>query len=320
MNTVLKSILFAGALAFGISTQASGTKTDSPRTQFLTTEGGAIAYDDTEGSGQLVIALPGMGDLRHQYRYLRPFLSHAGYRVVTMDVRGQGESSVEWSDYSAHAAARDVLALMNKLGATSAIVIGNSFAAGAAAWAAHLAPEKIKGIVLIGPIMRDLPTSPWVNALVKIGFMGPWRNWFWMTYWDSLFPAQRPADYDQYRARLKNSLREPGRMQTLRTMVSLSKADTEAILGKIRTPSLIVMGTRDADFQAPAKEAELLASRLHADVVLAEGAGHYPHTEMPEEVGPKIVAFIQQLKRSDSLGTMAAVRSRPESRPKVHER
>lgn len=296
MNTVLKSILFAGALAFGIPTHAADTKTPSARTQFLATEGGTIAYDDTEGSGPLVIALPGMGDLRQQYRYLRPFLISAGYRVVTMDVRGQGESSVEWADYSGHAAARDVLALMNKLRAPSAIVIGNSFAAGAAAWAAHLAPEKIKGIVLIGPIVRDIPTSPWVNGLVKIGFMGPWRNWFWMTYWDSLFPAQKPVDHEQYRARLKKNLSEPGRMQALRTMASLSKADTDSVVGKAHTPCLIVMGTKDADFQKPAKEAELLASRFQASVQLIEGAGHYPHTEMPGRVAPKIVEFLLPLK------------------------
>ena len=60
---------------------------------FLTVGEGRIAYDDTGGDGPLVIAIPDMGDLRSEYRALRPLLQQAGYRVVTMDVRGHGETS-----------------------------------------------------------------------------------------------------------------------------------------------------------------------------------------------------------------------------------
>ena len=71
--------------------------------KFLAVEGGKIGFDDTGGNGKLIIAIPGLGDLRSEYRLLRPMLQQAGYRVVTMDVRGFGETSAPWSDYSAHA-------------------------------------------------------------------------------------------------------------------------------------------------------------------------------------------------------------------------
>jgi pimeloyl-ACP methyl ester carboxylesterase len=297
MKSLITSRLAVGTLTSSIwPLAATANSTSDANTRFLATEDGSIAYDDTGGAGPLIIALPGMGDLRQQYRHLRPYLTKAGYRVVTMDVRGQGESSVQWNDYSAHAAGRDVLALMRDLQAPSAIVIGNSFAAGAAAWASNLAPDRIRGMVLIGPIMRNIPMSPWIAAVLKVGFMGPWRNWFWMTYWDSLFPTRKPTDHEQYRARLRHNLQETGRMRALQEMVGLSKADTGAILDKNRTPSLILMGTKDADFPEPAKEAELLAAKLQASVLLVEGAGHYPHTEMPGQVAPQIIAFLQQLK------------------------
>jgi pimeloyl-ACP methyl ester carboxylesterase len=70
-------------------------------TRFLEIEGGRIAYDDTGGDGFPIIALPGMGDLRAQYRHPSPALQKAGYRIITMDIRGFGESSAEWIDYSA---------------------------------------------------------------------------------------------------------------------------------------------------------------------------------------------------------------------------
>lgn len=36
------------------------------QTQFLQTEGGRIAFDDTGGTGPLVVGIPGMGDLRSE--------------------------------------------------------------------------------------------------------------------------------------------------------------------------------------------------------------------------------------------------------------
>ena len=265
-------------------------------TRYLDVDDGRIAYDDTGGAGPLVIALPGMGDLRAQYRYLRPYLTKAGFRVVTMDVRGQGESSASWNDYSARAAGRDVLALIRKLEVQSAFVVGNSFAAGAALWAGHEAPEKIRGAVLIGPILRNIPVAPWLKAVLDLGFAGPWRNWFWTSYWNSLFPSRKPGDHAQYRALLAAKLKEPGRFEALKTMVNLSKADTDAIIDSTTVPGLVVMGTKDGDFSDPAAEARRLASRLGAATLLVDGAGHYPHVEMPETAGPGIVAFLQKLK------------------------
>lgn len=93
-----------------------------------------------------------------------------------------------------------------------------------------------------------------------------------------------------------SNLNEPGRMHALQKIISLSKADTEASPGAVRTPSLIVMRSEDADFPLPRNEAELLASLLQASVFMVEDAGHYPHTEMPELVAPGIVAFLRQLK------------------------
>ncbi|MGO9173937.1 MAG: alpha/beta fold hydrolase [Rhodomicrobium sp.] len=263
--------------------------------KFLTRPEGRIAYDDTGGTGPLVIAIPGMGDLRGEYRYLRPLLARAGYRVVTFDVRGHGQSSVRWSDYSAHAVGQDALALIDELGAGPAAVIGTSFAAGSALWAAHDAPDKIRGIVMIGPILRDYPAPIYMKAAAAIGFAGPWRVSFWTWYWDSLFTMHKPADHEAYRAALAANLHELGRMDALRAMVELSKADTEAILGRVQKPALIIMGTRDKDFGDAAAEAKSLALRAGAKLTLVEGAGHYPQVEAPETAGPRIAEFIGTL-------------------------
>jgi pimeloyl-ACP methyl ester carboxylesterase len=267
---------------------------ERPTLQFRTDDG-TIGFDDTGGSGPMVIAVPGMCDLRGEYRYLTPHLTAAGYRVVTADVRGHGASSARWDDYSAHTVAQDILALMTHLGQNRATVIGTSFSAGAALWAEHDAPGRVRAAVLIGPILRDPPKGiPWyVRAVLAVGMGGPWRVRFWLTHWSSLFPSRKPADFAAYRKALGENLREHGRMAALQKMLYLSKSDTEAMLAKTELPVLFVMGTKDADFPDPAAEAEWAAERLGAKLLLVQGAGHYPQTEMPEQVGPAVVTFLR---------------------------
>jgi len=88
-----------------------------------------------------------------------------------MDVRGFGQTSARWADYSAHAVGRDALALIEHLKAVSAVILGNSFAAGSALWAAHDAPARVSGVVLFGPLVRDLKV-PWFASLALKGGRG----------------------------------------------------------------------------------------------------------------------------------------------------
>jgi pimeloyl-ACP methyl ester carboxylesterase len=266
-----------------------------PETRFMPVGDGRIAYDDTGGSGPVVLAIPGMGDLRSEYRFQRAALHGADYRFVTMDVRGFGQTSARWNDYSAHAVGRDALALMDHLDVDRAVILGTSFAAGAALWAAQDRPDRVSGLVLLGPIVHDLEMSEAQVRAVQFGFDGPDPVTFWTSYWDSLFPSRKPDDHGETTAALGLNLSEPGRIDALKTMIFLSKSDTAAIVSACRTPALVVMGSRDPDFGDPSAAAGWLGDTIGADTLIVTGAGHYPHAEMPEIVNPKLISFLQGL-------------------------
>jgi pimeloyl-ACP methyl ester carboxylesterase len=63
-------------------------------------------------------------------------------------------------------------------------------------------------------------------------------------------------------------------------------------VSQTRVPALVVMGTRDPDFPDAAGEARWLAAEMHAESLIIDGAGHYPHAEMPERVAPRLLSFI----------------------------
>lgn len=262
-------------------------------TSYLDVEDGRVAYDDS-GSGPLVLCLPGLGDVRGEYRLLTPLLVGAGYRVVTMDIRGHGETSARWPDYSIEGVARDATALLRSLDAGPATLIGTSKSAGTVVLVAAGAPELVKRLVLIGAFVRDIG-SPLVGRLLADGlFAGPWGVSLWIRYLSTLFPSRKPADLGAYLAALRVNLSERGRFAATRRMLTSSSAAAEAQLGRLGMPVLVLMGTKDRDFKDPTAEARLIAARIgsSAEARLMEGAGHYPQAEMPTETAAAIREFI----------------------------
>ena len=280
-------------------------------TKFIEFAEGRIAYDDAAivpaaivpaGGGPLVVCAPGMGDLRGSYRYLAPQLAAAGYRVVTMDLRGHGESSVGWKDYSASGICHDMIALIRHLNAGPAVIVGNSFAAGAAVWAAASAPELVRALVLLGPAVHGkVPGS--MRLLIEVLFARPWGPAAWQWYYKNLFKTRKPADLDDFSNAVKQNLSQAGRMEGLKQMMLTPTPDSETRLDQAHVPALVIMGSKDPDFKDPAGEAKWIAEQLNGACTMIEGAGHYPQTEMPEISGPIIVKFLNELDAQAGHGT-----------------
>ena len=260
--------------------------------QQLVLSQGRIAYDD-RGKGPLVIMLPGLGDLRQEYRFLAPKLVDAGYRVVTADLRGHGGSSVEWPDYERVSIGEDLLAIIESLDAGPAVVVANSYSAASAVWAAAERPAAIASLVLIGPFVRASETPAHMKLLMRLLFHGPWKVTAWKWYYGTLFPTRKPADFGEYSASLARNLSQPGRFAAVRAMIFSSEPHIAERLSEVKAPTLVVMGSKDPDFPDPAAEANWLAKGTGGEVELIEGAGHYPQSEMVEETAQAILDFLR---------------------------
>lgn len=287
---ISNAMAITAALAIGAVTAGAPP---ASVTQYLAIGDGRLAYDDSGGAGPVVICVPGLGDVRQQYRFLAPLLEKSGYRVVTMDLRGMGESSVAWPDYSAAAVGDDIVAMVKHLGVKQAWVVGNSMAGAAAVWAAATAPDRIAGIVLIDPFVRDVPVGLGTRMLLSLAMRRPWGPSFWTMYYKSLYKTTPPADLDSYTAALKTNLNEPGRFAVLQAMVDASKANCEARMDQVKAPTLVIMGAADPDFSDPKAEADLVSERLHGEEFMVAGSGHYPHAEMPGGVATEMITFMR---------------------------
>jgi pimeloyl-ACP methyl ester carboxylesterase len=282
---------FAGAQARPADASAP------PATRTFDLLGGRIAYDDTGGAGPVLICVPGLGDLRQQYRYLRPLLVDHGFRVVTVDLRGMGESSTGWVSYTPANVGADIVALIVHLGVSHVYIVGNSMAGGSAVWAAAEIPDCVAGLVLIDPFVGTEPEVSFpTRALLHVLLQRPWGPAVWRMYYRSLYKSAPPPDLDQYADHLEANLAEPGRFEALKGMIWASQAPCAARLDQVRAPVLVVMGSDDSDFDDSGAQARSVASRLHGNTLIVTGAGHYPHVEYPRTVASEIDAFAASTK------------------------
>lgn len=271
-------------------------------TQHLSIGTSTLAYD-LVGEGPLVVLAHGMGDTRRSYRFLVPGLVAAGYRVANVDIRGCGESSVEWDGYSRTDIAGDLVALIRHLGGP-AVVVGQSISGGAATIAAATAPELVVGVVELAPFTRKQPMLD-VSGLLR---SPSYRKGFtrlaqvlatgslpaWTRYLDLAVPT-KPADWDAELVRTVATMSEAGRMKVLQKMCQTSPVDAGAQLADVRCPVLVVEGSADPDWTDPRAEGERILADLPeglGELAVIEGAGHYPHTETPDEVLALTLPFL----------------------------
>jgi len=299
--TVITGFILALPLTLAATGAAAQTAQAAPpaqpETQFLDLPERRIAYDDTGGSGPAVICVPGLGDLRQQYRNLKPLLARDGFRVITMDLRGMGESSVDWPTYTPANVGGDMVALIRHLDVPRAYILGNSMAAGSAVWAAAEVPERVAGLVLIDPFVgqEQLPSFAMRTAM-HVLFQRPWGPAVWRMYYKSLYKSAPPADLSEYADKLEANLKEGGRFEALKGMLWASQAPCAARIGQVRAPVLVIVGSEDPDFDDPRVQAKSVAQHLHGKVFIVQGAGHYPHVEYPQIVANEIDGFFQSAR------------------------
>ncbi|TQS45092.1 alpha/beta fold hydrolase [Cryptosporangium phraense] len=275
-------------------------------TEFLTVDGGTIAYDVT-GADPLVVLAPGMGNARDAYRFITPGLVAAGYRVATVDLRGAGESSPTWPSYTRTDIAGDLIAVIRHLGGP-AVLVGHSISGGAATIAAAQAPDVITGIIELAPFTRaqaikvgDFRNSAYRKGTIRLGATMMGSHSGWSKYLDLAYPGRKPADWTAHLAKVATMLREPGRMKALQGMMKSSPADAGAQLENVRCPALIIEGSLDPDWADPRAEGEAIVAALpvgRGQLEMIEGAGHYPHAQYPEETLALMLPFLKTTARA----------------------
>ncbi|MFJ9366925.1 alpha/beta fold hydrolase [Nocardia sp. NPDC101769] len=278
-------------------------------TEFVTLEHGRIACD-VAGDGPLVVLSHGMGTWRQEFRHLVGPLVAAGYRVVNADMRGHGESSLDWPSVTGKEAisrtdvAHDLLGVIRHFGGP-AVIIGHSLSGGSATIAAAEAPELVSAIVEVDPftLTQQLHVGTMITSrryrrgmLRLFATQGLKSFTWWFRYLDIAYPT-KPADQVSYLDGLRTVLRQPGRWAEFMKTGATTPADAHARIADIRCPALVLMGAEDPDFADPRAEAEAVVAAMPPGlgrVAMVAGAGHYPHAQCADRVAELVIPFLDR--------------------------
>ncbi len=119
--------------------------------QFVSANGIRFAYiEEGPRDAPLVLMFHGFPDTAHSWDHVRPKIAAKGYRVVTPFLRGYAPTEIPGRDADSETIARDALALVDALGAKSAIMIGHDWGATVVYGATTLDASKIDKLIAIG--------------------------------------------------------------------------------------------------------------------------------------------------------------------------
>ncbi len=260
---------------------------------FIESGGGKLAFE-VEGDGPLVICSPGMGDFRDAFEPFARHLVGRGYRVACVDLRGHGDSTTGFERYGDEATADDLLAVIDALGGGPAVLVGASLSAGAAVIAAGRQPDKVQGLILLGPYLRN-GGGRMMRGALHVAFARPWGPTIWRMFAAKLWPGLGDGAA-QRAARSKASLTRPGRWAAFHATSDVNHDVVAPWIERVRAPVLVVMGSADPDWSDPLAEAAWVASNFAgAETVAVQGAGHAPMLERPEIVNKAASAFLGRI-------------------------
>jgi pimeloyl-ACP methyl ester carboxylesterase len=124
-----------------------------------------VAYDDVrieviaEGSGPLLVLLPGRGRGSEDFDEIAAGLARAGFRVLRPQPRGAGQSTGPMKNLTLHDFARDNAEVIRHEGGGPAVMVGHAYGSWVARMTAVDHPQLVRGVVIAAAAAKAYPAG-----------------------------------------------------------------------------------------------------------------------------------------------------------------
>lgn len=273
--------------------------------QSVTVSGLTLRYVDTGGPGVPIILSHGItGSLEYWTAQIEGL--GQSHRIIAWDAPNHGLSDLtgkieDWDSY-----ARWLLAFADAIGVDGFVAAGNSMGGALSLRAAGLAPDRVKGLVLLNAASIGKEITP-IFKLFLVPFLGEAMNKpseaGVSRQIGALVKDPSCVPPDLRAVLLRNALR-PGAiaafLATLRATMGFRGQNrgplqqSDAIMDAVRCPTLIIHGKQDVVI--PFKHSEAAAKRIaHARLMIIDNCGHTPQIEQPEAFNAALAGFVSGL-------------------------
>jgi pimeloyl-ACP methyl ester carboxylesterase len=266
-------------------------------------DGRTFVFADS-GDGPPVVLFHGFPDTPSGWEPAAKVLNEAGYRTIVPFLRGyHPETIVPGRGYGSQEIGEDAIALLDAIELESAVLVGHDWGAAVVYRAAAIAPERVRGLCPVAiPHPRMIDRKPgllWrARHFVTLSLpSGRWlarRNDF--AYIDTLMRRWAPSwsgpEREATLAEVKRCFADPVVLDAALGYYRDAKPGGEP--GTLPMAAMLTCGTDDLIApDAFQRSAEMFSGSC--EVVVVEGAGHWPHRESAALFHERLLAFLASL-------------------------
>jgi non-heme chloroperoxidase len=260
-----------------------------------------IYYED-HGAGQPVVLIHGYPLNGHSWEKQERVLLDAGYRVITYDRRGFGQSSQPTIGYDYNTFAADLNALLEHLDLTGIVLAGFSMGTGEVTrYLSIYGSGRVSKAVLMGaipPYLLNTPDNP--EGVDKSVFEGikaavvKDRPAYFKDFLDTFYNVDvlRPERISDQAWQASFNVAVAASAHAAYACVDTWLTDFRGDLPKIDVPVLLIHGDADRILPYPSTAARLPGLIADLEFVTVQGGPHNVAWTHPDVVNPALLEFL----------------------------
>ncbi len=254
----------------------------------------SLAYGD-KGTGPAVVLIHGFPLCRRMWRPQEDALAEAGFRVITPDLRGFGDSDAPEGAYSMSLFADDIISLLDHLNIGKAVVGGMSMGGYVLLNMLERFPERIAAACFI--VTRGTADDEAARD-GRMAFMETIRRFGIGSVTEAFIPylfsgeSAKDPETRGHMTRWMGRADTRGVEGTLHAL--LERKDYTPLLGQFTKPSLVIGAEEDRTIVG--EDLRILTDGLpDSELVVIPGAGHMVNVEKPDAFNECLISFLRRV-------------------------
>jgi pimeloyl-ACP methyl ester carboxylesterase len=248
-------------------------------------------YYADDGEGDVVVLIHGLGSSGEDWELQLPVLT-PNYRVISVDLRGHGQSDKPDGPYSIAMFADDVAALIEALEISPCHVVGLSLGAMTTLELASTRPDLVRSAVVVNAGPEFIPRTLKEKALVwqrlalvrsvgldRLGQVVAMRT----------LPDEDQAELRERVAEVIADNDKAAYVASMRAIIGWSVVDR---LDQITSPMLVVVS--EFDYTPVASKRPIVDEAPDALLIVVEGARHLLPIEKPDQFNKILATFLAE--------------------------
>lgn len=266
------------------------------RARRIPTRVGELAVEQ-RGEGTPLLLWPSLLADRSMWRHQADELA-GDYRLLLVDGPGHGESAVPRGSFSLEDCAAAGCEVLDAHGVAAAVWVGLSWGGMTALRAALLAPGRVRALALFDtsadaePLAHRLRYQAMVTLYRRFGYLGLLARPLARALFGATTLKTNPEVVETVFAHIRRA--EPEGIALAAEAVILNRRPIRDQLGRLRIPTLVVVGEEDQ--ATPPPHAEAIAAAIPgARLERIAECGHLSALEAPRQVNRILRSFLAEL-------------------------